>query len=349
MSYDYSALDDPAELRRKIQAGPPSIWRYADFLPFDRRPQTGARRGLHAADPLRAARRAPRRGRGLRQERRRQPDPLVQGPGRERRGRQGAGARLRGGRLRLDREPGQRGRRACRGGRPRVLRVRAGRPRGAEDPRDRHLRHEAGRGARQLRRRQPALHRAVRRAPVGVREREPAALLRRGLEDARRSRSPSSSASSCPTTSCARSHRGRCSRRSPAASRNGSSSASWRASLPDLQRRPGRGLQPGRQGVRGRPRRLPARAPEHDRQVAGDREPGRRRVRARRGAQHRRARSTRSPTRRSSTGSSCSRETTGIFTETAGGVTTAVLREARRARRHRRPTTAWCSTSPARA
>ena len=39
VSYDYSALDDPAELRRKIQAGPPSIWRYADFLPFDRRPR----------------------------------------------------------------------------------------------------------------------------------------------------------------------------------------------------------------------------------------------------------------------------------------------------------------------
>ena len=41
VSYDYSGLDDPAELRRKIQAGPPSIWRYADFLPFDRRPRTG--------------------------------------------------------------------------------------------------------------------------------------------------------------------------------------------------------------------------------------------------------------------------------------------------------------------
>ena len=46
VSYDYSALDDPAELRRKIQAGPPSIWRYLDFLPFDGRPRTGLDAGF---------------------------------------------------------------------------------------------------------------------------------------------------------------------------------------------------------------------------------------------------------------------------------------------------------------
>ena len=40
VSYDHSGLDDPAALRRKIQAGPTSIWRYSDFLPFPRRPQT---------------------------------------------------------------------------------------------------------------------------------------------------------------------------------------------------------------------------------------------------------------------------------------------------------------------
>ena len=38
---------------------------------------------------------------------------------------------------------------------------------------------------RQLRRRQPPLHRAVRREGLGVREHQPAALLRRGLQDAR--------------------------------------------------------------------------------------------------------------------------------------------------------------------
>jgi len=46
VSYDHSGLDDPAELRRKIQAGPPSIWRYIDFLPFDRRPRTGLDAGF---------------------------------------------------------------------------------------------------------------------------------------------------------------------------------------------------------------------------------------------------------------------------------------------------------------
>jgi threonine synthase len=46
VSYDYSALDDPAELKRKIQAGPTSIWRYSDFLPFDRRPRTGIDAGF---------------------------------------------------------------------------------------------------------------------------------------------------------------------------------------------------------------------------------------------------------------------------------------------------------------
>jgi threonine synthase len=34
VSYDHSGFD-PGEARRKIQAGSPSIWRYADFLPFD--------------------------------------------------------------------------------------------------------------------------------------------------------------------------------------------------------------------------------------------------------------------------------------------------------------------------
>jgi threonine synthase len=46
VSYDHSGLGDPAELRRKIQAGPPSIWRYLDFLPFDRRPRTGIDAGF---------------------------------------------------------------------------------------------------------------------------------------------------------------------------------------------------------------------------------------------------------------------------------------------------------------
>ena len=56
VAYDFSDLD-PAETRRKIQAGPRSIWRYADFLPFERRPRTALDAGttpLVRADRLAA-------------------------------------------------------------------------------------------------------------------------------------------------------------------------------------------------------------------------------------------------------------------------------------------------------
>ena len=43
--YDFSGLD-AEEARRKIQAGPASIWRYADFLPFEQRPQTALEAGF---------------------------------------------------------------------------------------------------------------------------------------------------------------------------------------------------------------------------------------------------------------------------------------------------------------
>jgi threonine synthase len=46
VAYDHSGLDDAAELRRKIQAGPNSIWRYSDFLPFERRPRVALEAGF---------------------------------------------------------------------------------------------------------------------------------------------------------------------------------------------------------------------------------------------------------------------------------------------------------------
>jgi len=45
VAYDFSGLD-AAETRRKIQAGPQTIWRYADFLPFERPPQTALGAGM---------------------------------------------------------------------------------------------------------------------------------------------------------------------------------------------------------------------------------------------------------------------------------------------------------------
>src|SRR5918998_4946568 len=45
VSYDFSSLD-PAETKRRIQAGPQSIWRYADFLPFEAPPRTALAAGM---------------------------------------------------------------------------------------------------------------------------------------------------------------------------------------------------------------------------------------------------------------------------------------------------------------
>src|SRR5215216_1063132 len=45
VAYDFSALD-AAEARRKIQAGSRGIWRYADFLPFAERPRDPLEPGL---------------------------------------------------------------------------------------------------------------------------------------------------------------------------------------------------------------------------------------------------------------------------------------------------------------
>jgi threonine synthase len=45
VAYDFSSLE-PDSARRRIQAGPPSIWRYVDFLPFERRPGTALDAGV---------------------------------------------------------------------------------------------------------------------------------------------------------------------------------------------------------------------------------------------------------------------------------------------------------------
>src|ERR671921_64749 len=45
VAYDYSGLD-AAEVKRRIQGGPQDIWRYADFLPFNQRPQTALAAGV---------------------------------------------------------------------------------------------------------------------------------------------------------------------------------------------------------------------------------------------------------------------------------------------------------------
>ena len=177
-----------------------------------------------AAPARAAARRGARDRRALHQERHRQPDALVQGPRRGGRGRQGAGARLRGRRLPVDGQPRQRRRGTLGGGGPRLVRLHPGRPRGAEGARHRGLRHPPGRRARHLRRRQPALHRAVGASATGPSSTSTCGPTTRRARRRSRSRSPSSSASSCRTAWSRRSRPARCSRRSRAASRSGARS-----------------------------------------------------------------------------------------------------------------------------
>src|SRR5919197_4348404 len=61
VAYDFSGLD-PAEARRKIQAGSHGIWRYSDFLPFESRPGDPLEPGLTPL--IRADRLAERLGLG---------------------------------------------------------------------------------------------------------------------------------------------------------------------------------------------------------------------------------------------------------------------------------------------
>src|SRR3954451_21571036 len=60
-TYDWTGFD-AAGAKRKIQAGPSSIWRYTDFLPLDERPADTLQPGLTPL--LRADRLAERLGLG---------------------------------------------------------------------------------------------------------------------------------------------------------------------------------------------------------------------------------------------------------------------------------------------
>ena len=250
VTYDHSARDR-AELKRRIQAGPQGIWRYADFLPFSERPRDPLQPGL---TPLvRADRLAERLGLG---------EVWVKNdaanPTHSFKDRVVSVAIAKARELGFDTV-------ACAStgnlanavaahaaaAGLRVLRLRARRPRGAEAARHRRLRDQPGRGAGQLRRRQPPLHRALRAAAVGVRQRQPAPLLRGGLEDARlrdgrAARLVASRPGRLPDRVGLAVHEDRPRLRRVARPRAGR----WRAA--GLQRCPGGGLQPGRRGLRPR-------------------------------------------------------------------------------------------------
>ena len=153
-------------------------------------------------------------------------------------------------RLRLDRQPRQRGRRPRRRRRPRVLRLRPGRPRGAEAARDRHLRHQPGRrpaattttstgSAPSSPRRSPGPSSTSTCAPTTPRAR------RRSP-----SRRSSSSAGSCPTGSSARSPRARSSPSSGRGFQDWIDLGLVEGELPTFNGAQADGLLPGRDRLR---------------------------------------------------------------------------------------------------
>ena len=140
---------------------------------------------------------------------------------------------------------------------------------------------------------------------LGVRERQPAPVLRRGLEDdrlrdRRAARLGAAGPGRLPDRLRLAVHEDRPRLRGVDRARPG------RGRAADVQRRPGHGLQPGRRGVRGRPGRLPAaasraRSPRASRSAT--RPTASTRSSSRGGPA---ARSSRSPTTRSAPGSGCS-------------------------------------------
>ena len=282
---------DAAELKRRIQAGPHSLWRYADFLPLEGPARSALPTGW---TPLvKADRLAERLGLGelyIKNE--------TANPTHSFKDRVVSVALARAQELGFETiacaSTGNLANavsRARRRGRAGVLRADPGRPRAGEDPRHRRLRHQHRRHQRQLRRRQPPLHRDRRRPAVGVRQRQPAALLRRGLQDAGvRDRRAARLGDPGPRGRADRLrlavHQGR--PRLPGVHRR--RAALRRAA--GLQRRPGARLLAGGDRVRGRAPTSAAGQAGHDRQVAGDRQPGRRPVRGRAGAADARRRST---------------------------------------------------------
>ena len=117
---------DPEELRRRIQGGPDHVALRRLPAARRRRPAVEPARSPAGCTPLVCADRLAEQlglARGMGQERRGQPDALVQGPRRLGRARPRPRARLRGDGVRVDRQSRQRRRRARGRARTRVLRV----------------------------------------------------------------------------------------------------------------------------------------------------------------------------------------------------------------------------------
>ena len=306
VAYDHSGLD-ATEAKRKIQAGPAGDLALRGLPAVRRAAARSAPARADAAGARRPARGAPRPRRALDQERRRQPDPLVQGPGRLRRAREGPRARLRDRRLRLDREPGERRRR------PR-------RRRGASSPTSSSPPTSRSRSCSPPASTAPtwSAYGATTTTSTGsapqLAETRPWAFVNVNL---RPYYAEGSKTLAYETRRAARLGAARPGR---LPDRLGLAVHQDRPWLPGVARpRPGRGRaaglqrRPGARAAARSRRRLPTgwdvckpQRPEHDREEPGDRRPGRRPLRARAGAPDRWRDRRRSPTTRSAPASACS-------------------------------------------
>ena len=158
----------------------------AALLPAEPPEDAASGPGLHAARAGAAAGAALGVGEVLPQARPREPDALVQGPRRRGRGREGARVRARHALGHVDRQPRERRRRA-RGGDRHDARSSSARP--GSSPRSSRRRPSTARrstaSAVSYDDCSRPRERVRRRGRLGDRQREPALVLRRGLEDAR--------------------------------------------------------------------------------------------------------------------------------------------------------------------
>ena len=319
--------------RESIAARAPGIWRYLELLPVERR-RRSAGLAVGSTALVRADRLARELGLGTgtiapSQGRHPQPDAELQGSGRRGRDRAGRRVRLRHPRLRLDRQPRRRDRGRRGRGRAARLRLRPGRPRAGQGRARPELRRDRRPRRRHVRRHQPAQPRDRRRGGLGLRQRQPPAVLRRGQQDdrVRGRRAARLAAAGRPRRPDRlgldvhedRQGLRRARRRSASSSArtSGSSAASrraaprWRPRSPRASTRSGRSGRPTRSSARSRSARRPTAATRWS-WPAGPA-----------------ARSSRSRTRATAAAIRRTAADEGIFVETAGGVTVAAVEAAR--------------------
>ncbi len=175
----------PASAAPRSRHGPQSIWRYADLLPVSAPEDARLAPGMTPLVP--APRLAEELGIGELWLKLDTANPTHSFKDRvvAVAARKAQELGLRHALVLLDRQPRRRRRRTRSGGGPRCRRLRPERPRAREARRGRRLRAADLRRRRHVRPLLAALGRAVVRAAVGVRQRQPALVLRRGIEDAR--------------------------------------------------------------------------------------------------------------------------------------------------------------------